>query len=109
MNKWIFCLLSVLPCYIIAETASSPSELQTIDQEIQLLKSRLHKNQMEEMREDVEGQGLMIADWDAYAKDVQQIRKIENDSEMIREQIKKLEERKAYLIQQQSESTKTSK
>jgi hypothetical protein len=109
MNKWIFYLLSLLPFYAIAEASPYQSEVQTIDQEIQSLKSRLHKNQAAEMKKEVEGQGLMIADWNAYAKDIEQIRKLEDQDELIRKQINKLEERKAYLIQQQSQMNKSSK
>src|SRR5690242_16346840 len=104
MIKWIFCLLNLLPCSIIAAALPSQSEVQMIDQEIQELNSQLHKNQIERMREEVEGQGLMIADWNAYAEDVQQIRKLEEQDEKIRQKMHKLEGRKAYLIQQQSQT-----
>lgn len=99
MNKRIICLLSLLPFYAIAAASPLQSELQMIDREIESLKSRLQKNETAEMKREVEGQGLMIADWEAYAKDVEQIRKLEEQDEQIRQQIKKLEERKAYLNQ----------
>ncbi len=102
MNKWILCLCSLLPFCSWSAASSPSSELEMIEEELQVFKDRLYQHRLKEMKEEVEGQGLMIADWDAYAKELQLIRKQEEEDNQIKQQIKKLEERKAYLIKQQT-------
>lgn len=104
MKKWILYLLCLMPISGMAETTSSmQSELNQLNSEIQSLKNQLKKIRFEEMKEDVDGQGLMIADWDAYAQDVEQLHSLGQNERQIVQQIKRLEERKASLLQQQSQ------
>ena len=100
MNKWIFCLLPILPVMIWATPLDSQEELKAIEKEIQILKDRLHHNRMEEMKGEIEGQGLMISDWSAYAKDLEHIHQLEKKDEEIQQRIRELEERKDHLFQQ---------
>lgn len=100
MNKWILYLCCILPFCGWSEQASNVSKSSEIDKEIQVLNQRLDQIQVKEMKEEVESQGLMIADWDAYAKEVELIRKQEEEEKYIQMKIKELEERKAELLKQ---------
>lgn len=109
MKKWIFGLLSFSLVYTVVANSSLQDELNIVNEEIQSLKSSLNNNQTTEMKKEVEGQRFMIADWDAYAKDLEQVHKLEEQDEQIRQQIRKLEDRKVDLIQKQSQLNKFSK
>lgn len=85
-----------------ATVLPSHSELKIIEEELQALKKRLHQNQLKEMKEEVKGQELMIADWDAYAQELQLIRKQEEEDRYIQMQIQNLEQRKSLLLNQQT-------
>jgi hypothetical protein len=100
MNKWmILCMLSLL--FLDGQATLSPqSELKMVEEEIRALKKRLHQDQLREMKEEVGGQGLMIADWDAYAQELQLVRKQEEEDNHIQMQIQNLELRKAQLLKQ---------
>jgi small-conductance mechanosensitive channel len=100
MNKWILGLLILGFSDVEAARSTSQNELKKIEEEIQVLKNRLSQDQMKEMNQDVESQGLMIGDWDAYADAVQLIRQQEERNHQIQQQINKLEERKASLVQE---------
>lgn len=98
----MFCFLSFLPFYLTAIPLSVSHDVKSIDEEIHALKNQLNKNRVNEMNEEVEGQRFMIADWDAYAKDFQHIRKMEEEDKQIIQRIQMLEERKAHLIKMQT-------
>ncbi len=102
MNKWILCIFSLLP--FNGQATSTQSELKMVEEEMHVLKKHLHQNQLKEMNEEVEGQGLMIADWDAYARQLEFIRKQEEEDRKIQMQIQYLEQRKAELLKQQTQS-----
>ena len=55
MKKCMFCLLSFLPLSLLATPLPLPNDVKTIDEEIQVLKSRLNTNRVEEMNEEVDG------------------------------------------------------
>lgn len=103
MNQWIFCVFCLLPLLTLAETSSVQGELAEINLEILALKKHLHHDRLEEMKEEVTGQGLMIADWEAYARELELIRQQELEDKQIEAQIKKLEERKAQLLKTASQ------
>jgi hypothetical protein len=106
LHKWVFYSLALFPFYGWAQTSSPNNDLTAIDQQIQALRDRIHQGELREMKEEVEGQEYMIADWDKYAEEVQQIRKQELENDQLRLQIKKLDERKQQLLrQQQTEKT----
>jgi len=105
MNKLILYLLCLLPFYMMADPSSAQTELKVIEEKIQALKNLLQENQTTEMDEEVRGQGLMIADWDAYAKDLQKVDKVEERDRVIRLDIQKLEERRSSLMKDQIQST----
>lgn len=102
MKNWMFCLLSFLPFYLLAIPSPLPNDVKAIDEEIQILKSRLNSNRVEEMNEEVDGQGLMIGNWGGYAKDLEHIHQLEEDDKQTVQKIKILEERKANLIKLQT-------
>lgn len=105
MNKWIFCLLGWLPICLIAQSASFEKEMKGIEAHIQILKERLNVNQREQIKEEMRGEGLMIADWEAYGRDLQHVRQLEQRELEIRHEIQQLEERRAVLMKHQIEST----
>ncbi len=99
---WMLCLCYVFPLVVLnAETLSQQDELKAIEEEIQVLKKRWHQINLKEMKDEVEGQGLMIADWEGYRRELEQIRQLEKEDDQIEQRIKKLEERKIELIKQQ--------
>ncbi len=100
MNKWMFWIYCFLPFYGWSEMTSSSTELNRIEKDIQVLKDRLHQEQLKEVKEEVKGQELMIADWNAYAQELELIHRQQEENKQIQIQIQKLEERKAYLIKQ---------
>lgn len=104
MKKWNCCLYLLLPFFGWSEPLSNESDLTAIEQEIQMFKNRLQDIQTKEMNEQVQGQGLMIGDWDAYAKELMLVREQENEEKKIQLKIQQLEERKAELIKTQSQS-----
>jgi hypothetical protein len=105
MNKWILCIFCILPFQGWAEQSVSKSEIELIEKQIQELKKRLHENEVKEMKEEVKAQEYVIADWDAYSKEVQHVRKREELEEQIDREIKKLEEQKARLQQSQAKKS----
>lgn len=100
MKKWILYVYFILPFFSWSEMPSSQNELQMIEKEIPSLKDRLHQNRLKIMKEEVEGQNDMIADWNAYAKKLEFIRKQEEENQQLQQQINKLEERRKSLIEQ---------
>lgn len=103
MIKWIFCICCFFPFGGWSQAMPDEAELDIIEKKIQVLKESLHQDQLKEMKEEVKGQKFMIADWKSYAQELEKIRKQEKEDEEIRLQIKKMEERKARLIQPQSQ------
>jgi hypothetical protein len=89
-----------LPFFIQAEQKADL--LQAIDKKIEELKEEMHKEQLIEMKEEVDAQGLMIADWPAYAEKVVKIRKIDEKELQLQKKIDELEERKKKLMQDHS-------
>lgn len=65
---------------------------------IKVLKAQLHKLQLVEMREEVEGQGLSIGDWEGYSKELQTIRQQYDKQRELLDQLEKLELHQAELI-----------
>lgn len=95
----IFCL----PIFLQAD-----DQIQALDKQIAELKEEMHQAQLVEMEEEVDSQGLMIADWPAYGQEMTKIRKIELKIIELQKKINELEMRKKALIQQpKSKSTET--
>ncbi|WP_068466758.1 hypothetical protein [Candidatus Protochlamydia phocaeensis] len=82
-------------------------ELASIEEQIASLKKRLHDAHLQEMQEEVEGQGLMIADWEAYSREIQKIKQKEEEIEHLQKQLEELQQRKNYLLKQSSQSLLT--
>lgn len=99
MRKWIAYLCCMLPLSIGAQLPHKEKELESIDLQIQNLQKKLHSDELQEMKKEMEGQGLMIADWDAYAEEIQWIRKENEEEKKIREEIEALKKRKSLLLQ----------
>ena len=97
-------LSPLLPLRGEVSSLSTQNELKMIEEKINLLKLQLNANQKEEMKKEVVGQELMIADWSPYAQDLESIQKLESQNNQIRDELKALEERKRQLIDQGSDS-----
>lgn len=82
-----------------AETASKQVEQIRLEEEIQVLKEQWHQINLKQLKEEVKGQGLMIADWENYARELEQIREQEKEDDQIEVQIKKLEARLKQIQQ----------
>lgn len=95
MLKWFIYLCYLIPLYVASELPAERSD--AIDNEIQVLEERLHQIRIEELRKEVRGQDEMMDEWDAYAKDLQSIRKLEKEEEKLKIKIKELKNRKVEL------------
>jgi hypothetical protein len=77
--------------------------------EVEIKLKRLHhilqQNYQDEMKEEVESQNFIIADWDKYAEEIQAIKNNEDRIRKIKQEIKELENRKAYLLQIQNKKS----
>ena len=91
--RWTFFIISLVPLVGWSQTPSEKNERIEIEDRIQTLKDRLHQFNIKEMHEEVASQGDMIADWEAYSKDIQYIRKLEEEELKIQNEIKQLEQR----------------
>jgi len=97
-----FAFAFVLPMVFLA--ADQKSELAEIDLQIQELKNQLHDQQTQEIREEVKGQRLSIADWNSYAKEIKKINKRNEREELIQQRIEQLKKQKKTLLQSEKES-----
>lgn len=101
LKKWISISLSCLTMMGSVQASEPQNELTFIDQQIQMLKAHLQEYHVEERQEDVQGQDYMGADWEKYADQLEHIHEQQGEARQIRQQIEKLEQRKAQLLQQQ--------
>lgn len=100
MNQWMISACCLFPIFGYSNHFPPNTELESIEQRIQILQERLQQSQLIEIKEDVEAQRFMIANWEAYSQEIQELRQLENEEEQIQLQIKELEQRKAQLLQQ---------
>lgn len=101
LKKWICISFSCLSMMGGVQASELQNELTLIDQQIQTLKAHLQQYHIEEREEDVQGQDYMIADWEKYADQLERIHQQQGEVRQVRQQIEKLEQRKAQLLQQQ--------
>ena len=73
-------------------------ELQVIEQQLADLKSRLHRLQLKDMRQEIDSQEYMIADWEKYGEETLSLRNIEHDAGAIQKQIQALKQRRDQLL-----------
>lgn len=95
---YFYCIFSFCGC--VRLLAGGDNELVIIEQKIEALKERLSDNRLVQMSEEVEGQEMMIADWDAYSRELQRIQKKQEEDKSIENQIRVLEQHKAWLLKQ---------
>jgi type IV secretory pathway VirJ component len=90
-------------CMCLSVFGWADSELEQIDQEIQLLKKQQEQHEYEELKNTTESQDYFIADWEAYSKEIQEARKEELEAVKLKKRIEALEQRKRQLLNQSSE------
>lgn len=95
---YIFTLCFSFPLLGLDELTPQQRELVEIEKKIQTIKERLQEKRLIEIKEEVEGQEFMIADWEAYRRELERIRKEEEEENRIKIEIKLLEQRKAFLL-----------
>jgi uncharacterized membrane protein YccC len=104
-KRWIIYIYCFIPLWSWSQSASSPpDELKGIDQQIQNLKNQLHEQEAIERQEEIKGQGLMIADWEAYSKEIERIRRQQDIESHIQQQIDQLEQLKTGLLKPNTHS-----
>ncbi len=101
-KKIILSFYCCLPFGGWALSSQNQEELKAIDQQIQEIKARLQGSHLEEMKEEVEGQGYMIADWEKYSQEIQEIRKQIKEDDQLKKQMDSLTQRRRELMKQQS-------
>lgn len=74
------------------------NELSSIEKRIQQLERELKNNEQLEMKEQIDGQGHMLADTSKYAQDLEKVRHLEEKDKEILKQIKELEVRKVEIL-----------
>lgn len=106
INLIIITFVLCLPLYLFGEKADDL--IQAIDKKIAELREEMHKEQLVEMQEEVEGQGLMIADWPAYGQEVMRIRKNEIKNSRFQKKIDELEQHKQALLKERQTNSPAS-
>ncbi len=102
--KWIRLMTLLLPMMGWAQDSSSQEssqQLNEIEHELTILKKKMHDTHVKELNDEVQGQGYMIADWQAYSREVQEIKDLKDQERQLQIRIDHLERRKAALIKQQ--------
>ncbi len=101
--KWIGFMTLLLPMMGWAQDSVSQQtsqQLGEIEQKLTILKKKMHEMQVKELNDEVEGQGYMIADWQAYSREVQEIKDLKEQERQLKAHIDHLERRKAALLKQ---------
>ena len=104
--RWVLYMGCWLPLLGWTNEAGQKNEVEAIEQKIQALKKSLKQDRFKEMDDEVKGQGYMIADWDAFSKEIGKIRQDEVDERRIEDQIRQLEQEKERLQQQLKQGTR---
>ena len=99
-RRWILLACCVLPMFGWSQEALEKKEVADIEQKIEVLKKKLKQERLKEIKEEVDGQESMIADWEGYREDVEQIRKLDEKELQIEKEIEQLEQQKAQLLKQ---------
>lgn len=103
LYKWInfACAGFALVCTTLyggTQTTDPESELIVVEQQIKELKKQLHQVHISETKEEVEGQGLAIADWEAFTADLGKVRRQNEQERQILDQLEKLELQRVELL-----------
>ena len=96
----LYAVCIFLPLLGFSQTSIPTTELEKVESEIQILRSRLYQNQLHQMRQEIESQDLMLANWKGYGKEIEHIRKQEEEERQIEEQIRQLEAKRQHLLKQ---------
>lgn len=83
---------------------AEPVTVYDLDQEIQSLRKELHHYELKKVDEQVDGQGLMIADWEAYGRDIQRVKEDQDKIIELQKRIETLQKKKEGLQQEHSTS-----
>ena len=98
LRHMILAVCFLFPWMAWSEVPSpSQKDVKVLEQKIGELQARLENLRLKEMDQDVQGQGLMIDDWEAYRKDVEQVRQSEQEENQIQREIEKLKQQKEQL------------
>jgi cell shape-determining protein MreC len=97
MGKKTILSLMVLGFAALAWGASDSEQMKSVDQEIKQLKAKIKQLELEEMREDVDNQGRMIAEWGKYGQELEKIKTNEESQKQLHHQLETLEQQKAQL------------
>lgn len=91
-------MLTVL-CFSVLIAFSSTQE---IDQQITDLKAKLQQDELKEINKEAKSQSDFIANWPAYAQDVEENKKNEELVQHLKKEIDELEQRKLELLRKKS-------
>lgn len=83
--------------------STQQSELNSIEHRIQVIESHLEKDRLGEMREEVKGQGYMIADWNAYSNELEKIRQNRDEQKQMELEKQTLQDKRKDLLRQTSQ------
>lgn len=111
MIRWMYVFLIFCGSFIVAEqqhlklnevdALQENDNLIAIERQIQSLQGELEDNRLSEMKKEVDSQGLMIADWKGYARDVEMLRRMEEREKNLEEEIGRLQAKRNQLLNSQ--------
>lgn len=96
----LLCLFALTPFILAADQTDTSSQIQILEKEIADLKTQLNSKILERDREEEDSQGFMIVDWEAYAKEVKNIKEKQDHAIIIEKQIQELEKRRIQLLKE---------
>lgn len=100
--------LGLMICPLLLWGASTEIELDNnlvgIERRINELKQQLKKEDLQKEKAEVESQGYMIDNWNAYGGKIEEIKKIEDHQNSLYLEIQALEKQKAKILDRSSTS-----
>ena len=99
INLIVLLLILCVPAMVLADQESE-IEVKKLNKKIAELKAEYHREQLSEMRQEVNAQDYMIADWENFSDETQDIKKSDLHTDKILKEIEALELRKNTLIKQ---------
>lgn len=97
MKLWF--IFICFPLFIQADDINSDPVLQ-IDKQIAVLKDKIQKLSLEQSNEDIESQDYMIADWEKYSDEMEDVKNKQIQEQKLIEQIRVLEAKKAQILKE---------
>lgn len=97
MKKVMLTVLMLMVCGLSAD------ELQMLDQQIEQVRQQLHEARLSEMKKELDTQQYVKTEWKEYVDQVEKAEKDEFTIQLLKQQLKKLTDRKAEITKKVGE------